>query len=74
MSFKTVFDPSFKYRRADMTDLRLTFARIRREQKSAQRRVQVQASAKVVGRIVPAEPCHWPFPVGALTRVQDVQA
>ena len=54
MTFKTVFDPNFKYRRADFTDVRLTFARIRRAQRNAQRRAQAEASSKVVGRIAPA--------------------
>ena len=34
MAFKHVFDPQFKYRSADMTDVRLTFQRIRREQRN----------------------------------------
>lgn len=37
MAFKTVFDPDFKYRSADATDVRLTFARIRRELQKAER-------------------------------------
>jgi hypothetical protein len=36
--FKSVLDPEFKYRSADDTDVRLTFARIRRQQQSAQQR------------------------------------
>jgi hypothetical protein len=52
MPFKNVFDPDFKYRTADSTDVRLTFARIRREQR---RQEQDKAGAKVVLGIVPVE-------------------
>ena len=38
MALKTVFDADFKYRNADTTDVRLTFARIRREQQKARSR------------------------------------
>jgi hypothetical protein len=38
MALKTVFDADFRYRNADTTDVRLTFARIRREQQKARRR------------------------------------
>jgi hypothetical protein len=37
MTFKSVLDPEFQYRSADCTDVRLTFERIRREQRKAQR-------------------------------------
>jgi hypothetical protein len=37
MTFKSVLDPEFVYRSADCTDVRLTFERIRREQRKAQR-------------------------------------
>jgi hypothetical protein len=40
---KTVFDPSFKYKRSIETDVRKTFERIRREQQ-AERRKQAQAA------------------------------
>ena len=52
MAFKSVFDPDFKYRSADLTDVRLTFARIRREQRRAQR-AALEAENKVVARIGP---------------------
>jgi hypothetical protein len=56
MALKSIFDSDFKYRNADSTDVRLTFERIRREQRRAQRQVhQEEASAKVAGRIVPTE-------------------
>lgn len=43
MAFKSVLDPAFKYRTAVSTDIRETFARIRREQQSVQqeRRLKV---------------------------------
>lgn len=70
MTFKTVFDPRFKYRRADFTDVRLTFARIRRAQRNAQRRAEAEAPSNVVGRIAPAATVpatqsgtpEWPIP------------
>ena len=34
MAFKSVFDPAFKYRTAISTDIRKTFERARREQRS----------------------------------------
>jgi hypothetical protein len=52
MAFKSVFDPDFKYRTADLTDVRLTFERIRREQRKAQR-AALEAENKVVARIGP---------------------
>jgi hypothetical protein len=36
MAFKSVFNPDFKYRSANATDVRRTFERIRREQRKAQ--------------------------------------
>jgi hypothetical protein len=36
MAFKSVFDPAFKYRTAVATDIRATFERVRREQRSPQ--------------------------------------
>jgi hypothetical protein len=82
MSFKTVFDPHFKYRPADCTDLRLTFARIRRAQQRAQRRADADASSKVVGRIAPAansaiaqnSGSDCPFPVKMASTAGDGQA
>lgn len=66
--FKSVLDPDFKYRSADDTDVRLTFARIRRQQQSAQRRSEGEPlGAKVVP--IASSPDsgqdgrnHWPFP------------
>ena len=37
MTFKSVFDPAFKYRTAACTDIRETFKRVRRQQQLAQR-------------------------------------
>ena len=45
---KTVFDPSFKYKRSSETDIRKTFERIRREQQQAERRRQEQAADREV--------------------------
>ena len=53
MTFKSVFDPDFKYRGADTTDVRLTFERIRREQRKAQR-AALEAESKVVATIGPS--------------------
>jgi hypothetical protein len=60
MAFKSVFDPDFKYRSADTTDVRLTFERIRRdferirrEQRKAQR-AALEAESKIVARIGPS--------------------
>jgi hypothetical protein len=44
---KSILDPSFRYTRSVDTDLRKTFARIRREQRRDQR-LSEQYSAKVV--------------------------
>jgi hypothetical protein len=52
MAFKSVFDRDFKYRSADLTDVRLTFERIRREQRRAQR-AELEAQSKVIARIGP---------------------
>jgi hypothetical protein len=49
MAFKSVFDRDFKYRSADLTDVRLTFERIRREQRKARRR----ANAKLATMTAP---------------------
>ena len=64
MAFKTVFDADFKYRTADTTDVRLTFARIRREQRKAQARSEREGSlkAKVVPIGSPNALNPWPFP------------
>jgi hypothetical protein len=35
MAFKSLLDPTFKYRKAVSTDVRKTFRRIKREQKKA---------------------------------------
>jgi hypothetical protein len=43
---KSILDPSFRYTNSASTDLRKTFARIRREQKEAAER-EAQATAKV---------------------------
>ena len=70
MAFKTVFDAEFKYRNADTTDVRLTFARIRREQRKAQERTERE---RATPKIVPIGSSpntaqmakKWPFPEAA---------
>lgn len=64
MTWKSVFDPEFKYRRAEATDIRLTFARIRREQRRDQPR---QGAAPPSVKVVPiggAPHRAWPFADG----------
>ena len=64
MTWKSVFDPEFKYRRAEATDVRLTFARIRRERRQAQ---SSQGGASVSVKVVPiggAPERAWPFTDG----------
>lgn len=70
MAFKTVFDADFKYRNADTTDVSLTFARIRREQRKAQERAEAERlSSKIVPIGSPATTAQaskrWPFPEAA---------
>ena len=62
--FKTVFDRDFKYRSAEETDLRRTFARIRREQRTAQRSEQERVNVVVIGPAANSAGAqdHWPFP------------
>ena len=40
MAFKSLLDPSFTYRNAASTDLRLTFERIKREQREKRRQAE----------------------------------
>jgi hypothetical protein len=42
MAFKSLLDPSFTYRNAASTDVRLTFDRIRREQRERRRQAELQ--------------------------------
>jgi hypothetical protein len=42
MAFKSLLDPSFTYRNAASTDVRLTFDRIRRELREKSRRPEQQ--------------------------------
>jgi len=54
MTFRSVFNKSFKYRNAQSTDIRLTFQRIRREQRLQEQRAQSgdgDHSAKVIATI-----------------------
>jgi hypothetical protein len=48
MAFKSLLDPSFTYRNAASTDVRLTFERIRREQRD-RRRQAAQQEAEGMG-------------------------
>ena len=59
MGFKSILDPSFRYRDAASTDVRKTFERIKRQQRfksGAQKNDAVKhaPSSKVVGVIAPA--------------------
>lgn len=45
---KSILDPSFNYTNSANTDLRKTFARIRREQRKQQQREQEERSKVVV--------------------------
>jgi hypothetical protein len=56
VAFKSIFDPDFKYRSANSTDVRLTFERIRREQRRAQRK----ADADVVTETAAQTPARRP--------------
>ena len=44
---KSILDPSFRYTPSASTDLRKTFARVRRELRRQQARVEGDAAAKV---------------------------
>jgi hypothetical protein len=63
--FKSIYDPDFKYRSADRTDLRRTFARIRRTQQSVPRRKEddpLGSNVVPIGSSTAGEAGHWPFP------------
>ena len=72
MAFKTVFDTEFTYRNADTMDVRLTLARIWREQRKAQERTERERE-RVTPKIVPIGSSpntaqiakKWPFPEAA---------
>jgi hypothetical protein len=51
---KSILDPSFRYVASHATDLRKTFARVRREMKNAERPPQLDAAA--ARRVVPLRP------------------
>ena len=55
MAFKSVYDPDFKYRSAVSTDVRLTFERIRHEQRETQRLALEESDGKPV-RLAPGTP------------------
>jgi hypothetical protein len=48
MAFKSLLDPSFTYRNAASTDVRLTFDRIRREQRQHLRQRASEATIAVL--------------------------
>jgi hypothetical protein len=52
MAFKSIFDGRFKYRNSLSTDIRQTFERIRREQRSRNGRTDTRR--KVVATVDPA--------------------
>jgi hypothetical protein len=47
MAFKSLLDPSFTYRNAASTDVRLTFDRIRRELREKRRQAEQQEAERV---------------------------
>jgi len=47
MAFKSLLDPSFTYRNAASTDVRMTFDRIRREQRERRRHAQPQEPERI---------------------------
>ena len=65
MAFKTILDPEFKYRRAEATDLRVTFARIRREQQRRQAQAKADAPAMAAG--------GWPFPTTPAASTEEAK-
>ena len=48
MAFKSLLDPTFTYRNAANTDVRLTFERARREQQEGTQRERPRDGGKVV--------------------------
>jgi hypothetical protein len=44
---KSILDPTFKYKNSAETDLRATFARVRREQAAAKLQTAVEQAVKV---------------------------
>lgn len=51
MAFKSVLDPTFAYRNAANTDVRLTFERVKRELKEQVQRERAREPGKVVAII-----------------------
>ena len=47
MAFKSLLDPSFTYRNAASTDVRMTFDRIRREQREKRRQAEQQQAQRI---------------------------
>ena len=47
MAFKSLLDPSFTYRNSASTDVRLTFDRIRREQREKRRQAEQQQAERI---------------------------
>ncbi len=47
MAFKSLLDPSFTYRNSASTDVRLTFDRIRREQREKRRKAEREATERI---------------------------
>jgi hypothetical protein len=50
MAFKSLLDPSFTYRNAASTDVRLTFDRIRRELREKRRQAEPHEGPGLSGR------------------------
>lgn len=49
---KSILDPSFRYTKSVETDLRKTFARVRRERRK-QEQIQCEAAAEATRKILP---------------------
>jgi hypothetical protein len=65
MSFKSVLDPTFTYRNAANTDVRLTFERVRREQEEEAQRERLRDAGKVVAILGNGVPPSGPARKGA---------
>jgi hypothetical protein len=50
---KSILDPSFRYTKSVETDLRKTFARIRRELRKQQQEVEATVSSEVMRKVLP---------------------
>ena len=59
MAFRSIFDKSFRYRNSQATDVRLTFERIRREERLRKQQAEAgfgEQDAKIVATIPRSRP------------------